>query len=183
MGLSKHFQAFARNSRTRDGYGPCCKPCRKTKYGDPAVRRGRAVVRHFDGTQQCRLCGQDRPVTDFHWRSDQGKYRSECKPCKGGRDRAAWPTKQPARRDQLLRSKYGISADEFDETLAAQGGGCRICGRDSNPDSKSLAVDHCHTTGRVRGILCGPCNKALGLMSDNPELLRLAADYLENGGD
>ena len=58
-------------------------------------------------------------------------------------------------------------------------GTCAICGHHPGPDDRTLAVDHSHSAGHVRGMLCGPCNTALGMMRDNPELLRLAAAYLE----
>jgi hypothetical protein len=64
--------------------------------------------------------------------------------------------------------------------LAAQGGGCAICGA---PESEQrhgvLRVDHCHATGRVRGLLCEGHNLAIGHFSDDPLTLRLAAEYLE----
>lgn len=67
--------------------------------------------------------------------------------------------------------------------LAAQGGGCAICGvvpSEQKAKYRSfLHVDHCHVTGRVRGLLCGEHNLLLGRFNDNPALLRLAAAYLE----
>ena len=60
----------------------------------------------------------------------------------------------------------------------AQGGLCAICGR-KQPE-KWLAVDHDHETGVIRGLLCSRCNSGLGQFKDNPDRLRLAADYLEH---
>lgn len=66
--------------------------------------------------------------------------------------------------------------------LAAQDGKCLICRR-TNPDSaKPLAVDHCHATNRVRGLLCHKCNTGLGSFDDNPELLVGAIAYLQAAG-
>ena len=64
------------------------------------------------------------------------------------------------RRDQYLRSTYGISAEDFDAMLTEQNGCCAICG--NKDDGRRLHVDHCHTTGKVRGLLCSPCNTKLG---------------------
>lgn len=74
---------------------------------------------------------------------------------------------------------YGISRDEFDAMLTAQGGGCAICGSSMRDVSRNrLCVDHCHDTGRVRGLLCGHCNRGLGFFQDSPELLEKAKRYL-----
>lgn len=63
---------------------------------------------------------------------------------------------------------------------AAQGGVCAICGNGAEDTQHGLLhVDHCHDKGHVRGLLCSPCNLALGLFRDNPALLRRAAEYLE----
>lgn len=70
--------------------------------------------------------------------------------------------------------------DEYDRMLERQGGVCAICGNGaSDAIRKNLAVDHCHGTGRVRGLLCGNCNTGLGSFKDDPVLLRRAIKYLK----
>ena len=64
------------------------------------------------------------------------------------------------------------------ELHARQGGKCAICGTQYVLGLKRLALDHCHETGRIRGLLCGSCNRGLGLFRDNPERLRKAIEYL-----
>ena len=86
-----------------------------------------------------------------------------------------------AKRDRQLRRKYGITAADYDLMADAQGGRCAICLGHPTPNSQggaTLHVDHCHATGRVRGLLCGRCNKGLGLFQDDPDLLVRAAWYL-----
>jgi hypothetical protein len=84
-------------------------------------------------------------------------------------------------REARLVRDYGISIEDYEEMLAEQNGVCLICGsKPGTKRSKRLHVDHCHTTGRVRGLLCQKCNHMLGLAGDNPEVLRIAASYLEN---
>jgi hypothetical protein len=80
-------------------------------------------------------------------------------------------------RRSSLKRLYRISETEYDALFAHQGGACAICRRP--PSSKRLAVDHCHKTNRVRGLLCDNCNHALGKLHDSPELMRAAAKYLE----
>lgn len=87
-----------------------------------------------------------------------------------------------------LKRKYGITVDDFDHMAHKQDYRCAICtSRESAVDKlglpRRLAVDHCHTTGKVRALLCTNCNKSLGGFKDNPELLRKAADYLEHHRD
>ena len=80
-------------------------------------------------------------------------------------------------REGHLRRKYGLTQNLFEGLVSAQLGHCAICG--ANEDLK-LHVDHDHNTKKVRGLLCGKCNKAIGLLNDSPDLLRAAADYLES---
>lgn len=90
-----------------------------------------------------------------------------------------WRKKNPDRWKRLqlksrLKREYGISLDFYDGMYVAQGGKCAICHQPNE-----LHVDHDHATGKVRGLLCGPCNRALGQFKDDPTRLRRAAEYLQ----
>lgn len=78
-------------------------------------------------------------------------------------------------RETMLRFRFGIGLAEYEALLTAQGGVCAICGTQPN---KALAVDHCHRSGRIRGLLCGICNTALGGFKDDQALLTKAIEYL-----
>ena len=80
-----------------------------------------------------------------------------------------------------LRTKYGLTPEQYSEMLAAQNGVCAIC-REPPPADILLSVDHCHRTSHVRGLLCKPCNLAIGNMKDDAARLRAAANYVENAG-
>jgi Recombination endonuclease VII len=86
--------------------------------------------------------------------------------------------KKFADRKSHLKRKFGLTVDDYEQMLAAQGGGCAICGRPPRGDI-ALHVDHDHDTGAVRGLLCFRCNNALGDFDSDPALLRAAIDYLE----
>lgn len=80
-------------------------------------------------------------------------------------------------RNSELKGRYGITLQQYREQSARQNGTCAIC---KKPSHRTLVVDHCHISGTVRGLLCHTCNRALGLLHDNSEVLREAAMYLES---
>lgn len=96
--------------------------------------------------------------------------------------KAATPEGKLTQRDYSLRSRYGITLADFDAMLADQGGVCAICLSPDPRDRRGVFhVDHCHTSGAVRGLLCYPCNVSLGGFSDDPVRLQSAIDYLARG--
>lgn len=116
-----------------------------------------------------------RRAEDPEYAAQQREYGRRAK----AKIRAEDPVKA---RDQwhswALKTKYGITLDDYNVMLAEQGGVCAICGGNSLQGKTRLHVDHCHTTGEVRSILCGKCNGGLGLFMDDPDLLEAAAAYL-----
>jgi hypothetical protein len=82
-------------------------------------------------------------------------------------------------RDYILKHRYGISQQDYDDLLASQKHRCAICKRDANEMTYHLHVDHCHTSGKVRGLLCSPCNVYLGYVRDNKDALNNAIQYLK----
>lgn len=76
-----------------------------------------------------------------------------------------------------LKKRYGITVDQYIDMLMSQGGVCKICKRECKTYA-NLAVDHCHTTKKVRGLLCNKCNRGIGLLEDNETLLKNAIKYL-----
>lgn len=80
-------------------------------------------------------------------------------------------------RDYSLRSRYGMTLIQFNAMFEAQGRKCALC-RSDKSDGKNFVVDHSHKTGKVRGILCSYCNRALGMLKDDVEILKKAIAYL-----
>ena len=127
----------------------------------------------------CTTCLQEKPLTAFHWHyKDKGIRRHACSVCRAltEKERQQKPENAKRRAGYLLVKNYGITQEDYDKKLAYQNYGCGLCGQ--APRIKKLAVDHCHTTGKIRDLLCGSCNTALGLFKDNPELMNKAADYI-----
>lgn len=83
-------------------------------------------------------------------------------------------------RAYYLKRAHGISLARYCEILAEQEYRCRICYKPFN-SPKATHIDHCHKTGKIRGILCQKCNNALGLLEDSKEILSSALRYLGNG--
>lgn len=117
-------------------------------------------VQTMGGRRRCSKCKQDVLVEDFHKAARQASgLQGRCKRCA---------------RDYALQKKYGITIDEYEAILVAQGGHCAIC-----LSTDGLDVDHDHVTGRIRGILCGPHNRALGLLRDDLLCIARLFHYVE----
>lgn len=135
-------------------------------------------------TKQCTSCGTVKDIEDFHWHyKSRGIRRYTCKICRSKveKERIKEDGYKIKRRDYSLKKLYNIGIDEYEQRLKDQNYCCSICG--SKQESRYLAVDHCHSTGKVRNLLCGTCNTGLGQFKDNPELLIKAADYLRKHSD
>ena len=140
--------------------------------------------------KKCATCGEEKSLEDFHKqsRSKDGRQRV-CKECNTASVKR-WQKDNPERYAEYYKSrdaiysadsrkrakKYGMTPEELSEFLLSTDGVCTICGRHPN---NWLVVDHCHKTGKVRGVLCEKCNQALGLMDDNAEYLESAIAYLK----
>lgn len=79
-----------------------------------------------------------------------------------------------------LKRKYGITLDEYNALLVSQNSCCAICGNHTSQYKRKLHVDHNHSNGKVRGLLCVRCNYGIGYFSENPELLDKAKLYIKS---
>lgn len=77
-----------------------------------------------------------------------------------------------------LRKSFGISLTEYNEMVRIQKGLCACCGRSEKEMKKKLTVDHCHITGKIRGLLCFKCNSGIGMLGDSYESVSAALIYL-----
>ena len=133
----------------------------------------------------CTLCGCSKPTTDFYKRSEtKDGLRTDCKVCFSARSKKNWSSKteverQTTNKKNRLKHFYNLSVEEYDLKASEQNFKCFICGEKEYYNGKPLYVDHCHTTNKIRKLLCQHCNSGLGMFRDNPELLIKAADYLK----
>jgi formate dehydrogenase maturation protein FdhE len=123
----------------------------------------------------CTKCGEEKEYTEFHLKKNSADGRSRtCKVCDYAKVKKS-REKNPDRWLAISLKKYGLTVEEFRRMEKEQGGCCAVCG--IKPDYR-LCVDHRHDTGKVRGLLCRTCNKAIGQLGDTPEDLLKAYQYL-----
>lgn len=150
--------------------------------------------------KQCKQCKKELDDTYFyHHASTKDKLMTICKECHGLNDKKR-REKDPLFKEKAkgymkkfrsnpdnkrkiissaYKTKYGITLEEYEQILKEQNNCCYICNIEEGYNNKPLYVDHCHSSGKIRRLLCQHCNTGLGMFKDNPELLIKAADYLK----
>lgn len=150
----------------------------------------------------CTSCQDIKPVAEFHVsaRRPNGTivYQPRCKVCYNKHYATKWhvmdeaaKSREKSRRKETynsdwfknyrLTTKYGITLDQFSEMYERQHGSCAICG--TSVDVDKIHVDHNHTTGKVRKLLCQSCNVILGHAKEDINILNNAIAYLKDHGD
>lgn len=133
--------------------------------------------------KKCTKCGVEKPLSEYYKdKSHKDGLAYKCKPC-ANMAIATWKRNNPEqhkihqkRRD--LKSKYNISMEKFNELLLVQNNKCKICNTEFKTE-KGTHIDHCHTTGNIRGLLCANCNVLLGMSKDSIDILKSAQIYLK----
>lgn len=136
----------------------------------------------------CAVCKEIKPFESYYnskTAKDGKGYR--CKSCddlarRKWRENNLESSQKSVRRNKLW-TVYRMTMEEYDQMLEKQNYTCAICTTDTNivtGKSWSFAVDHCHETGKVRGLLCNQCNRALGMFQDSVNLLETATAYLKS---
>lgn len=189
----KPYESFHHDKKIRDGFVTQCKDCvrayQHNLYKNPSPRK--PAARDF---KQCTHCKIVKPAEDFGWRSGkrygENRYlRSTCFECtRAAGGKWSKQNRQAAHltnRRTTLRRSYGLTMSEYDALLKKQHGKCAICGTTDSGSTKKryLSVDHDHETDAIRGLLCSPCNVAVGFLRDDPELAARVVDYLKAHAD
>jgi hypothetical protein len=113
------------------------------------------------------MCRRFQQFSEF--RMDDGEVLGQCRECTASLAEGM---------DQRLLRRYGITALEYGAMLTGQGYKCAVC-RNYMHAYNVPQVDHCHATGRARGLLCRRCNTSMGMFKDDPVLMQAAVDYLK----
>ncbi|MFG1776622.1 endonuclease domain-containing protein [Micromonospora sp. NPDC049048] len=154
-----------------------CSPCYQTWW------KAENPERFKNRPRRPASCHPDKPVLaqDLCGTCYRRKWRLENPGAEWDRQavasRRAYASRTPEQRREIILGRYGLTPETFDQMLAEQGGKCAACGGGSG--RRPFQVDHCHQTGRVRGLLCGNCNSALGHARDDRDRLRALIQYLD----
>ena len=146
------------------------------KYGEECTDEEWARIKAFE-QQQVRQEERRRKLRKEWYKNNREKHYA---------NNRKWIAKNPEKRAAAhlknhLRTKYNITPEQYAEMLTKQDGKCAICGREPNWGKKKLDVDHCHKTGKIRGLLCSDCNIGLANFKDSPELMQKATNYVIAG--
>lgn len=139
-------------------------------------------------TKTCKTCGETKSYDEFpNGRLYSDGKRPHCLTCRRAYERKSYhknkhknPYVYEVDKDAKLKRTYGISYQEYLTILEVQQNSCAICGVDQEDVSRAFAVDHCHDTGKIRGLLCSNCNTGIGNLRDDVGLLQRAIEYLNN---
>jgi transcription elongation factor Elf1 len=149
------------------------KPCPRCKQRKLLSEFGKTKRTLHGISTYCKLCTNAMQIERRATPEGAQKHRDASK---------AWREANNERhRDNNARWKYGIDHGTYETMLAAQDGKCAIC-KTTEPGTgmERFAIDHCHGTKVVRGLLCNSCNNGLGRFKDDPDRLLKAATYLES---
>ena len=131
----------------------------------------------------CNLCNKEKKIIEFVKRSNRTSgTQPYCKDCHNKKMRNKYDSK--VMKDYDLKRAYGIDLKKYEDMFLEQKGCCKICNKHisqlNNKHKKSLCVDHCHETKKIRGLLCDKCNRGIGLLNDDVKILSRAIEYLKN---
>ena len=164
---TKPFEKFSKLKTSKDGYAYKCKSCilGHEPRQIPTINK------------QCTKCGIIKEINSFKFKDAKKLYRhSACNNCKD-KERRKSPGKKLLRKKQHLRLNYKLDYTTYLQMIKTQNNKCKICNQEQQ--GKSLAVDHCHTTGKVRGLLCANCNTAIGLLKEDITIFNKAIEFLK----
>jgi hypothetical protein len=162
--IKKVLSEFNKNKKAKDGLNSSCRNCQKLyqiKWNDLNREKVKIYSKKYRNENKKEWLKRNKDWRESH-KEHLKNYRHE----------------------QDLVYNYNITREQYNQMLESQNGVCAICGKEETIVDKRinriilLAVDHDHQTGKVRGLLCSHCNKALGGFKDNTGLLNKAINYL-----
>jgi hypothetical protein len=130
--------------------------------------------------KKCTQCESLKLESEFYAdKSRSGKIglRAICKSCTNANN-LQWARNNPGpRENHRLKSLFGITLQDYDKIYKLQKGVCKICKQSEKAKWRKLAVDHCHATGVIRGLLCFRCNTVLGKVEESPKIIKELLKY------
>jgi hypothetical protein len=171
----QHLTAFRKHKQARLGIETTCKSCKEHMKEERIVKSGTL--------RKCRTCGDEAKNVEQlelfvkDTKSKFGRYNI-CKKCHTSSDSARYHNNSLEKRCK----KFGITIDEYNNFVSIQNNSCAICKKhkdDFSGRGNNFHIDHCHTSGKVRGLLCSNCNTGLGQFKDDIKSLESAIQYLK----
>lgn len=127
----------------------------------------------------CKKCTKEKEIKSFSSKGG-GKRSHTCNSCRDKKRAIDNPVKTAEKqRRNMLMINYKITPNDYNQMFEDQLGKCKICDKHQSEFTRRFAVDHCHDTNVVRGLLCSNCNRGIGLLKDSPEILQRASEYLK----
>lgn len=160
------------------------KQCFKCKFIKEVSEFDKASKNTSGFTSWCKLCKRENRLERLKVEGEIEKERNLANESyhrnkHTKKKTISWIMKDPQRyKNNNLKNRFGIDIDKYNKLLEAQDYKCKICGIHKDDEGKSLVVDHCHITGKIRGIICRKCNLGLGNFRDNLQFLENAKKYL-----
>jgi hypothetical protein len=169
-------ESFYKNSRaTKSNYQACCKKCNDKLYRKYIKKDKLNPMFNDKGLKECTKCKKYLSKEKYNKRKKRKSgYELVCRECKSD-----------VNRNYLLKNTFNVTLEEYNRMLKLQNNVCGICEKSETTKNKnnviySLSIDHCHTTGQIRGLLCRKCNSGLGMFKDSEILLLKAIKYLKD---
>jgi hypothetical protein len=133
--------------------------------------------------KKCYDCGEHKEYSNFYKnRAKKDGHSDECKSCGRVRNRKHYVNNKEKWHASTERSRrrrlYGMEEGDYEKLLEKQKGRCAICGTDTPTGRGKFHIDHCHSSGVVRGLLCSRCNQAIGLLQEDEHILTRALEYV-----
>ena len=138
------------------------------------------ATRLWKESYTCTKCGIHKPRTDFYKRKNrESGCESQCKQCTIKQSQGNYRKNPDLRNDARAAKKYETTLGHIQQLREEAGGVCQCCGREGLHHHSRLVIDHCHETGKIRGLICSRCNSILGFANDNIDTLKNLIKHLE----
>jgi len=157
----KSFLDFNKDKSIKDGHQTQCRECRK-QYSNPEYDK----IYHLKNKEKRNQQGKEYNILN-------NERQKELK-------RLDYKQNKSKYKNYTLKKTFGITLEQYHKIFDQQNGCCAICQKHQKEFKRALAVDHCHKTKIIRGLLCGNCNTGIGKLKDSIKLLQKAIDYLIN---
>lgn len=192
----KELSQYQADKRNKDGKQGICSVCKNEDKQKLRSLRVEHQSYKLVSNKCCNKCKQDKKSSDFFKDAAMiDGFSTICKDCKKqsvyewrsankekyNADQRAYQKAHPEMRyGSEIKRRYGCTLEQYNQMLSAQGGACMICKRFHNPAEKRgrLYVDHCHTSGKVRALICSACNSMIGYAKDDTRVLAEAIAYI-----